>query len=259
MIVGISGVAGAGKDTVADLICSSKKGFVKVSLADPIKRVAAHVYEFSDAQLWGSSEQRNAPDARYPRTEAAARFVANGLHEQPNWMSLATKELGAYLPDSFLTPRYACQRIGTEFGRDCYPSTWTKYLLRVHQQLQDGGCYHDPKSGVRFALFANGPEIVAKTNVVVPDVRFRNEIDCILGAGGLVVRVKRPGAGLERSAGAHISEKEQETIQDWMFSAVIENIGTLADLKTKALACLDYLCRPSYDLDKLPSDQRPVF
>jgi len=63
-IIGISGLAGSGKDTVADFLLNHE-GFVKMSLADPIKRFAMDVWEFSEEQLFGSSRFRSFPDKRY--------------------------------------------------------------------------------------------------------------------------------------------------------------------------------------------------
>ncbi len=57
MIIGICGNAGVGKDTTADFLVKTN-GFVKVSLADPMKRICQAVYGFSNEQLWGPSEKR---------------------------------------------------------------------------------------------------------------------------------------------------------------------------------------------------------
>jgi len=66
MIIGITGKAGAGKDTAADVLVE-RFNFVKVALADPLKRICQEVFDFSDEQLWGPSEKRNEPDQRYQR------------------------------------------------------------------------------------------------------------------------------------------------------------------------------------------------
>lgn len=56
---------GSGKSTVANTLIE-KFGFVQVGLADPMRRFCQEVYQFSDNQIWGPSEYRNAPDKRYP-------------------------------------------------------------------------------------------------------------------------------------------------------------------------------------------------
>lgn len=54
---------GSGKDTIAYYLVS-KRGFVKMANADLLKRVAQSAFGFTDDQLWGPSELRNAPDKR---------------------------------------------------------------------------------------------------------------------------------------------------------------------------------------------------
>ena len=69
---------------------------------------------------------------------------------------------------------------------------------------------------------------------MVPVVRPINEMNAIWKAGGKVIRVKRPGAGLKGATGQHGSETEQATVSDEKFDAVIENDGTLEDLRARA-------------------------
>lgn len=99
MIVGITGRAGSGKDTVADVLVK-EQGFMRVSLADPLKRFCSEVFGWSlaaDGPLHGPSHLRNRPDARW----------------------------------GGLTPRHALQTLGTEWGRTMHPDVWIAYALRV--------------------------------------------------------------------------------------------------------------------------------
>jgi hypothetical protein len=61
-----------------------------------------------------------------------------------------------------------------------------------------------------------------KTDVVISDVRFKNEIDAIKGAGGKVIRMLR-GKGLEGAAGQHGSETEQASIPLDYFDLLVDN------------------------------------
>ena len=45
-IIGVCGQAGAGKDTIADFLVKDHK-FVKLSFADPLKRICHDVFDFS--------------------------------------------------------------------------------------------------------------------------------------------------------------------------------------------------------------------
>ena len=62
-IVAISGQLNAGKDVVAD--CFVWEGYTKIALADPMKRLAYDVFDFSEDQLWGPSNSRNEVDYRF--------------------------------------------------------------------------------------------------------------------------------------------------------------------------------------------------
>jgi hypothetical protein len=208
MIVGISGLhnggsKGAGKDTFADLLLEEGNG-VKVSLADPLKRICIQVYDFSEEQLWGPSELRDVPDERYPRPDG-----------------------------SFLTPRFALEQLGTEWGRNCYPETWTALMLRTARELMESkACLtYDRVRGVIPGV-CSYPGIGCRPDfVVVPDVRFHNEMVAIQMAGGAVIRVRR---GPQVEATGHVSNVELSSLPDDAFWMVIENNGSLEDLKDAA-------------------------
>ena len=54
MIIGVAGLAGSGKNAVAEILVK-KYGFAMVSFADPLKRYAMEIYDFTEEQLWGKS------------------------------------------------------------------------------------------------------------------------------------------------------------------------------------------------------------
>ena len=211
-IIGISGLAGSGKDTVADMLLKHK-GVIKVSLADPIKRFAAEMWGFSKEQLFGPSQFRNAPDPRYETS-----------------------------PGNFLTPRKVLQHLGTEGGRAIDYDVWIRYALDVSSTLLNAKprewCY-SPENGLQqyisqypqgeFETLDDFPEKVKA--VIIPDCRFPNEIEQIKAAGGILIRIVRPGAGLKDAFGLHASEREMADIPDSDFSVVLQNSGTLDDLQ----------------------------
>lgn len=92
MIIGIAGAAGSGKDTVADFI-GKYNNSICIAQADPMKRFARDVFGFTEEQLWGPSECRNAPDARYDTSPAWS--VASGkLHAfGPKWIDEVLPDL----------------------------------------------------------------------------------------------------------------------------------------------------------------------
>jgi hypothetical protein len=195
-LIGISGLAGAGKSEAANILVRDH-GWAAVSLAAPMKRAAAEWFGFTDQQMWGPSEFRNAPDPR----------------------------IGG------CTPRKVLQRLGTEMGRECYADVWVEYALRVANALlgDDGDPYRPFYSETEGLTYDRSSCEGGAKGVVVPDVRFENERNAIERAGGVVWRIVRPGAGLEGAAGAHISETE---LADDMFELkdIVVNDGTLVDL-----------------------------
>lgn len=210
MIVGVCGQAGSGKDSVADIFVRLY-GFTKVALADPIKRFAAEIFDFDQDTLWGPSELRNRPDERYPLYDSEGK-------------------------KSFLVPRLPLQLIGTEAARNCYPDVWIDYGLKVASQLLNqppvrrGGFTYDQAEGLRW-LDASPRSLFEVPGVVIPDVRFLNEAEAIKKAGGSVLKVERPGAGLSGQAGKHASEVGIEAIPREAFASIINNDGTIEDLK----------------------------
>jgi hypothetical protein len=102
LIIGLSGLAGSGKDAVADELVANC-GFFKLALADAMKEACARWFGWSEEQLWGSSHLRNEPD--------------------PAWGGL--------------TPRHALQTLGTEWGRNLHPDLWVEQVLRITRGSRD--------------------------------------------------------------------------------------------------------------------------
>lgn len=260
-IVGITGQAGSGKDTVADRFVN-EHGYVKIALADPLKRLGREVFAFTDTQLWGPSEHRNAPDKRYDyycRVRVGGTFNAKTklstiAHEcDPGWYG-AAKALQAYaeewcedvLPgvdpqtlfDWFcamgnlyprLSPRIMLQSLGTEWGRHVADENiWVNCMIRTAKRVLEGEQYDR-----RVGLIGRDPRQPLPRGVVVSDVRFQNELEVIPANGGRLVRVKRPSTDKDAKIigiKGHASEMEQKLFKDSRFDLVIQNTGTLDDL-----------------------------
>lgn len=228
MIIGINGKSKSGKDTAADMLVEDY-GFVKVALADEIKRTALRWWPaFTVEHMWGPSETRNL------EVEVAPGF--------------------------FLTARKALQQIGTEVARAIDPDVWVRFTLNVaklllepirpHQDTVDRWRVYDKEEGI-----TNFYELKKPGGVVIPDCRFINEFEAIRGAripandpcgfvtedrnslealgmpAGRLVRIIRRGAGLQGEAGQHRSETEQDGVPDNAFDYIINNSGDLEFLK----------------------------
>jgi hypothetical protein len=57
MILGMLGQKWVGKDTAADLICREKPQFIKVSLAEPMKRAVMVIFDWTDEHVNGSLKE----------------------------------------------------------------------------------------------------------------------------------------------------------------------------------------------------------
>jgi hypothetical protein len=260
MIVGIVGRTvgedgsmcslGTGKDTVADAL-ADEHSFVKVALADPMKRFCQDVYGFSRDQLWGPSSSRNAPDERYPREHTfLGPEEKKGICACCGW---------AYVPDyklqCYLTPRYALQTLGTEWGRDCFNDTWAGYGMETARQLLFA--YEMPKThdhwsyvpwlGLIESNIAHEYGVLRASEtkgVVFSDVRFKNEVEYIKKRGGKVILVVRnveaAGSGMNIQ---HQSENDLNNIpaDDPMWNQVIHNDAGVEDLVPKTKQALEAL------------------
>lgn len=263
-VIGVSGQMNSGKDTASDFICE-EYSFIKVALADPLKRFGFQVFEFTPTQLWGPSGARNAVDSRYDaletweaaelRLEALGKeFCADVLfgkltlsEEETKRVDDAYKSLVRWfynLLETYigkLSPRIMLQTLGTEWGRnELHEDVWIDYLLRVARVLlhEDGNTQHwayDPINGCidttamdAFLRQGGGFPI---PGIVVSDIRFENEFKKIRDAGGAVIRVLRPDtddAATTIGIQGHASEAHDYSFDNFDF--LLKNDGALVDL-----------------------------
>lgn len=228
MIIAVSGQAGSGKDTAADFLVKNHH-FVKVAFADPIKRAFLMIYPETPLEyLWGPSSLRAKPLLAYPR-------------EHGPWVEVPPKDAEMLTPPEMrcsccnalyldtkseqchLTTRYGLQKLGTEFGRDCYEQTWTDLFLDTAKILlsNDSMMYSQI-----YGLVERGPDVEYSrpAGVVVPDLRWpsENEGEMIRKSNGFLVRMKR-GTGLQGGAGTHLSETAMQGVPDSFFDEVAHN------------------------------------
>ena len=105
MIIGICGLIGSGKDTIADHLVKDHK-FVKISFADKLKDTVATLFEWDRDLLDGKTEQ-----CRLWREQ-----------EDHFWSKELKKKV---------TPRYVLQVFGTECMRDgFYDGIWVSMLKK---------------------------------------------------------------------------------------------------------------------------------
>ena len=231
MIICLSGLAGSGKSVVSEYL-QKDGGFAAIAFADPLKTFLKEVYDFSDDQLYGPSEMRSEPDKRYPRehTWNSGICLCCGVN-QPESSRPVVLERMSIPPQCYLTPRYALQELGTKWGRDCYEDTWVEYAFRRAKRYMDKtDPIYNRETGVTVFPPIGG--------VVITDGRFLNELEASKKADGFLVRIKRP-KHIDPKWN-HSSETEQLEMEDSEFDTVINNDGTLEDLREKVLKHILY-------------------
>jgi len=259
-IVGISGQMGSGKDTVAAHLVEHHD-YLQMALADPIKRLGKYVFAFTNEQLWGPSECRNAVDDRYTlceirssntkfgpglTTKGLAKVCDGGwliaakalLEYGPEWLEevlpdrdvneemkilcKAFASLGHKYPE--LSPRVMLQYFGTEWGRDREHGIWVKCLFRNATKVLKGHGYRRDV-GVGGLSYGSG--------VIVSDIRFKDELEAFKDVGGKLIRIHRKETDEDAAKigiSCHPSEQEQKEFKDDMFDVIIQNNGSLKEL-----------------------------
>jgi hypothetical protein len=164
MIITVSGLAGAGKDTLADVLVK-KHNFRKISLADSLREICSEVFDIPMSDFL----DRDKKDS--PMFEP---INPNAIHVTE--LIILASELagneykGVCIPQSYevnlVTPRDVLKWAGTEIIRKyCGGDIWIKIAVQKASKL-DQHC-------------------------VIPDVRFQNERDYFKDKATMVL-VKRP-------------------------------------------------------------------
>jgi hypothetical protein len=246
----LAGQAGSGKDTVASYIAENYNG-VCVAQADPMKSLVKRLFGFSDQQLWGPSDFRNAVDVGtlLPERQASQVLLSNLFTSYMNEIlpGACTPDVMAraiYWYQQFvqrekldkgeaLSPRYVLQTLGTEFGRHVNKEMWSQHAIRTAQKLLSGGWTYDRDQGL-----VQNDEFPGYDFAIITDGRFRNEVISVAMVGGFPVLIVRPNANAKAvEAGGmknHRSEAELGGIPRHFFHGIIKNDGSLDELYTDA-------------------------
>jgi hypothetical protein len=249
-IILLCGKAGSGKDSLAAAVTKAfgnGKSILSISQADPMKRLAKAAFGFTDEQLWGPSEARNAVDrvfsteTNYLTLSKAWRIAHGTTMDSRAWIKEVLPGLGEadiaraeealkkwcdglfydhYDTDKNvaikgLSPRTVLQTLGTEWGRAFSASMWNDAAIAMAKKLLGGGYDYDKTKG---AVARAGARCGA---VIISDGRFLNEIIGVKSAGGVVVKVENP----DQDAGVnnHISETELDTVPAYLYDYVVVN------------------------------------
>ena len=220
MIIGINGYAGSGKDTVGTIIQYLKTTPSNVSLEDVLDFPLTHQWWLEEASGWEVKKwagklkaiasmltgipQEKFEDQEFKKTFLNADWAETGYDEttEKHWLKP-------------MTVRDFLQRLGTDAIRDgLHTNAWVNALISDYTPTQiqwsDG-----PLGG-----YEDGP----MPNWIITDTRFPNEAQAIKDAGGLVIRVDRPGV---KPINNHPSEVG---LDNWDFDYKIANVSDLRAL-----------------------------
>ncbi len=188
MIIGISGYSGSGKDLVGTII-------QEISLNKwHIKKWAGKLKTI--ASILTGIPVENFEDQEFKKTLLG-----------PEWGTVKDIPLNG-VPvfadiqfNSLMTVRDFLQKLGTDAIRDSlHENTWVNATMI---------------------------DYTTEANWIITDTRFPNEAEAIKKAGGIVVRINRPGV---QPINPHPSET---SLDDWNFDAVINNDGDVSDIVHK--------------------------
>jgi hypothetical protein len=207
MLIGLSGPAGVGKDTIADYLVETH-GFTKFSFSDALYREVSEAFRVPIEEL----QRRETKEVPHPR------LTAEDCRDSKFGYLMVT---ATDYDDEFegwrheFSPRWVLQRWGTDYRRAQDPDYWTKKTaLWVQAWLdvtEDDGEYHG--------------------GLVNTSVRFPNERAFIEQLNGLVWHVRRRDTGAVASEQDYASERGLDILPQ---DRVIYNNGTTAQLRTAA-------------------------
>jgi hypothetical protein len=211
MIIGISGYSGSGKDTVGIIIQHLKAG-TKFPLRAVVKKPEIHEWWLEERSDWEvkkwagklktiASILTGIPVEKFEDQEFKKSLLG------PEWGTVADIPLNS-IPvfadiqfNALMSVRELLQKIGTDALRD-----------NLHQDVW-----------VNALMVDYNPTL----NWVITDTRFPNEAEAIKKAGGIIIRIERPGI---KPVNPHPSET---SLENWKFDHVIINDGSLTDLTKK--------------------------
>jgi hypothetical protein len=193
MIIGVNGYAGSGKDTVGTIIqyllCPSHNR--NESLQDILKEPSYHEWWLEDESEWEIQKWAG-------KLKVVSSMLTGIPVEKFEDQEFKKTMLG---PEWNMSVRDFLQKLGTDAIRDgLHTNAWVNALMADYN---------------------------SDSKWIITDTRFPNEAEAIKKAGGIIIRVERPGV---KPINNHPSEVG---LDDFKFDYVINNDGDLESLSNK--------------------------
>lgn len=231
MIIGTSGYAGSGKDTVGKIIqllsCTNldkdiqevldnyedNKWWIEEQSGWEIKKWAGKLKEV--ATLLTGIPVNKFEDQEFKKTNLGPEwdYEIQEFIEQGVYKTIKKQ----------MTVRDLLQKLGTEGLRNgLHPNTWVNALIAdyVPQPNKDVAAFLAAE-GLPASMNAGKEQI---PNWIITDTRFVNEAQAIKKQNGIIIRVERPGV---KAVNGHPSEVG---LEGYDFDYVITNDGSIEDL-----------------------------
>lgn len=230
-LIGIHGKARSGKDEFCKILCDTY-GFKRIAFADVIRDLAVKYFEVPQEETLdkktkesrkilqgiGVSVRNHLSSINTLLNSPTTEDLKIGVSGFPSWIeSIATSEFGIEVAD--LKRKLKYNRIVlngiVEMWNDCVDDFVKTAKGR------------DKHIWINHLLNSCDEDIV----YVVPDVRFQNEYDRLIGLGymsdrpalGKVVKIFRMDNPIIEAGATHSSETDLDNITEWDFSIVNEH------------------------------------
>lgn len=212
-LIGLSGPAGAGKDTIADYLVETY-GFTKFSFSDALYEEVAKAFGINKSVLYHRETK-----------ETPLICLKADRCEDPVFQQLMLEQFYDYDPrtpaDNLFTecsPRQVLQWWGTEYRRKQDPDYWLKKAAQFVEAY--------------LALAAEDPA-KPRSGLVNCSVRFPNERAFVESRSGEVWHVTRPNwdANVQDSTKVHVAEQGLTAEPQ---DKIVHNNGTVEQLRTSS-------------------------
>ena len=203
MIVGLTGPARCGKNTIADHLVDTY-GFTRIAFSDALYKEVAEAFDVPESRL-RNEETKDAKMLGFALRWSADKEFVLAVARAFDWVGSSVEAEAAR------SPREILQWWGTEYRRAQDPDYWVKRCAEQMCRIAgDGGDIHEAR-------------------VAVDGVRFPNEEAYLRSLPGFemwhIYRADAP------QVAGHASETEQKRITvDVERDAVIQNNGTILQL-----------------------------
>jgi hypothetical protein len=204
-ILGLTGPAGSGKDTVADLLVAHA-GFTKLAFADTLKAEVADAFAV-DLEYLTRRETKEHPMSCLAMSRCLSDSFVGRM------MTLHSQGSAALDLDAPHSPRQIMQWWGTDYRRAAQPEYWvSKTRNRISYLLRE-----------RLA-----------SRIVVTDCRFADEVEMVRRSfGGQLWQIHRDGVAV--APGSHVSETAGD---EFRADVTLNNSHSVGHLQERVLEAL---------------------